>query len=213
MRGAGDTRRCPDSARPGGSAPPCFCSRVCRGRRGSLRRSTHRPASHRTRLPCSGRRLAAPSPLLLFPPAPARCVGSSQRAAFGLPSAHTPLGGFGQFQPVLQPEPQAAISIRRDPLHQVGEDLAIEGGEELWQGFQRFQQLPRPGDGVVVPIGQKPLLFLLCGPELAGQFIALGYKNIRVDQAALVHVGQHSILIVDIGYSLVPGRPGRCPGR
>ena len=47
------------------------------------------------------------------------------------------------------------------------------------------------------------MFFLFGGAELLGQFVAPGYKNIRIDEAAFVHVGQHSILIVDIGYSLV----------
>ena len=36
-----------------------------------------------------------------------------------------------------------------------------------------------------------------------GQVVAYGYKNIRIYVAASVHVSQHSILIVDIRYSLV----------
>ena len=47
------------------------------------------------------------------------------------------------------------------------------------------------------------ILFLLGGAELLGQFVAPGYENIRIDEAASVHVGQHSILIVDVRYSFV----------
>ena len=66
-----------------------------------------------------------------------------------------------------------------------------------------FPKLPCLRGGIVMLRAKDTILFLLGGAELLGQFVAPGYENIRIDEAASVHVGQHSILIVDIGYSLV----------
>ena len=59
------------------------------------------------------------------------------------------------------------------------------------------------GDGVVAIDGQKTLLFQLYSAELLGQLIALGYKNVRINEALLFQRGQHLILTGKIGYLLV----------
>ena len=100
-------------------------------------------------------------------------------------------------------ESQGIAIVYRDLIHQISEDLTIEGWKVLRQCFQRLQQRLCLRDSIVMLRTEDAILFLLDGTELLGQFVASGYKNIRIYEAASVHVSQHSILIVDIRYSLV----------
>ena len=45
--------------------------------------------------------------------------------------------------------------------------------------------------------------FQLYSAELLGQLIALGYKNVRINEALLFQCGQHLILTGKIGYLFV----------
>ena len=59
------------------------------------------------------------------------------------------------------------------------------------------------GDGVVAIDGQKTLLFQLYSAELLGQLIALGYKNVRINETLLFQRGQHLILTGKFRYLFV----------
>ena len=65
---------------------------------------------------------------------------------------------------------------------------------------------------VASPLGSHKLLFVQLGlPELAGQLVAFGYKNVRINEAVLLEEGQRLILTGEFRYFFVEGNDVLAP--
>ena len=74
-------------------------------------------------------------------------------------------------------------------------------------------QLLRPLGGGI-PLGSHKFLFVQLGlPELAGQLVAFGYKNVRINEAVLLEEGQRLILTGEFRYFFVEGNDVLAPER
>ena len=63
-----------------------------------------------------------------------------------------------------------------------------------------------------VALGIHQLFFFLLGlPELLGQLIGFGYKNVRINEAVLLEEGQRLILTGEFGYFFVEGNDVLAP--
>ena len=59
------------------------------------------------------------------------------------------------------------------------------------------------GDSIITVLIEDPAFGLLCGAELFGQLIALGYENVRINAAAFSQSGQQLILTGKFRYLFV----------
>ena len=69
--------------------------------------------------------------------------------------------------------------------------------------FEDGDELLGAGDGIVTVLIEDPAFGLLCGAELFGQLITLGYKNVRINAAAFSQSGQQLILTGKFRYLFV----------
>ena len=91
------------------------------------------------------------------------------------------------------------------------QQLCVGAVEEVRPILQQGYQLPRPMGGGI-PLGSHKSLFVQLGlPELAGQFVAFGYKNVRINEAVLLEEGQRLILTGEFGYFFVEGNDVLAP--
>lgn len=83
--------------------------------------------------------------------------------------------------------------------------------EEVRPILQQGYQLLRPLGGGI-PLGSHKFLFVQLGlPELAGQLVAFGYKNVRINEAVLLEEGQRLILTGEFRYFFVEGNDVLAP--
>ena len=75
------------------------------------------------------------------------------------------------------------IALHDDLVHELAEQLPIEGVQEVRPGLQGFYQLLGLLERLILLGLQEPFLLQLCGAELFRQFVPAGDKNIRVDKA------------------------------
>lgn len=80
------------------------------------------------------------------------------------------------------------------------EQLPIERIQEVRPCFKCFDQFPRSGDSVITLLIQQAALLLFCRAELFGQFVAAGYKNVRINAALLLQHSEKLILTGEVRY-------------
>ena len=76
----------------------------------------------------------------------------------------------------------------------MSEQLPIKCIQEVRPCTECFDQFLRPGNGVITLFVQQAAFFLFYSAEPFGQFIASGYKNVRINTALLFQYGQKLIL-------------------
>lgn len=69
--------------------------------------------------------------------------------------------------------------------------------------FEDGDKLLGAGAGIITVLVEYPAFGLLCGAELFGQRIALGYENVRINAAAFSQSGQQLILTGKFRYLFV----------
>lgn len=103
----------------------------------------------------------------------------------------------------MQAEAEGVVALHDDLRNERAAQLCVWAVEEVRPILQQGYQLPRPLGGGI-PLGIHKLLFVQLGlPELTGQFIAFGYKNVRINEAVLLEEGQRLILTGEFGYFLL----------
>ena len=103
----------------------------------------------------------------------------------------------------MQAEAEGVIALHDDFCNKRAAELCVGVVEEVRPILQQGYQLPRPLGGGI-PLGSHKLLFVQLGlPELAGQLVAFGYKNVRINEAVLLEEGQRLILTGEFGYFLL----------
>ena len=103
----------------------------------------------------------------------------------------------------MQAEAEGIVALYNDFRDQRAAQLCVWAVEEVRPILQQGYQLPRPLGGGI-PLGSHKLLFVQLGlPELAGQLVAFGYKNVRINEAVLLEEGQRLILTGEFGYFLL----------
>ena len=105
----------------------------------------------------------------------------------------------------MQAEAEGVVALHDDFRNKRAAELCAGVVEEVRPILQQGYQLPRPMGGGI-PLGIHKLLFVQLGlPELAGQLVAFGYKNVRINEAVLLEEGQRLILTGEFGYFFVEG--------
>ena len=95
----------------------------------------------------------------------------------------------------MQAEAEGVVALHDDFRNECAAQLCVGVVEEVRSILQQGYQLPRPLGGGI-PLGIHKLLFVQLGlPELTGQFIAFGYKNVRINEAVLLEEGQRLMRI------------------
>lgn len=103
----------------------------------------------------------------------------------------------------MQAEAEGVVALHDDFRNKRAAQLCVGAVEEVRPILQQGYQLPRPLGGGI-PLGSHKLLFVQLGlPELAGQLVAFGYKNVRINEAVLLEEGQRLILTGEFGYFLL----------
>lgn len=103
----------------------------------------------------------------------------------------------------MQAEAEGVVALHDDLRNERAAQLCVWAVEEVRPILQQGYQLPRPLGGGI-PLGSHKFLFVQLGlPELAGQFVAFGYKNVRINEAVLLEEGQRLILTGEFGYFLL----------
>lgn len=111
----------------------------------------------------------------------------------------------------MQAEAEGVVALHDDFRNECAAQLCVGVVEEVRSILQQDYQLPRPLGGGI-PLGIHKLLFVQLGlPELTGQFIAFGYKNVRINEAVLLEEGQRLILTGEFGYFFVEGNDVLAP--
>ena len=94
----------------------------------------------------------------------------------------------------MQAEAEGVVALHDDFRNKRAAQLCVGAVEEVRPILQHGYQLLRPLGGGI-PLGSHKLLFVQLGlPELAGQLVAFGYKNVRINEAVLLEEGQRLIL-------------------
>ena len=105
----------------------------------------------------------------------------------------------------MQAEAEGVVTLHDDFRNKRAAELCVGVVEEVRPILQQGYQLPRPLGGGI-PLGSHKFLFVQLGlPELAGQLVAFGYKNVRINEAVLLEEGQRLILTGEFGYFFVEG--------
>ena len=103
----------------------------------------------------------------------------------------------------MQAEAEGIVALHDDFRDQRTAQLCVWVVEEVRPILQQCYQLPRPLGGGI-PLGIHKLFFVQLGlSELAGQLVAFGYKNVRINEAVLLEEGQRLILTGEFGYFLL----------
>lgn len=111
----------------------------------------------------------------------------------------------------MQAEAEGVVALHDDFRNECAAQLCVGVVEEVRSILQQGYQLPRPLGGGI-PLGSHKLLFVQLGlPELAGQLVAFGYKNVRINEAVLLEEGQRLILTGEFGYFFVEGNDVLAP--
>ena len=95
------------------------------------------------------------------------------------------------------------VALHDDLVHELAEQLPIKGVQEVWPSLQGFDQLLGLLDRLILLGLQEPFLLQLCSAELFRQLVPAGDKNVRVDKALLLELGQQSILTDNVCNFLV----------
>ena len=103
----------------------------------------------------------------------------------------------------MQSKAEGVVALHDDFRNECAAQLCIWAVEEvrpiLQQGYQLSCLL---GGGIL--LGSHQLFFVQLGlPELAGQLVAFGYKNVRINEAVLLEEGQRLILTGEFRYFLL----------
>ena len=85
--------------------------------------------------------------------------------------------------PLLPPYLHTVIALHDNLVHELAEQLPIEGVQEVRPSLQGFNQLLSLLDRLILLGLQEPFLLQLCGAELFRQLVLAGYKNVRGDKA------------------------------
>ena len=103
----------------------------------------------------------------------------------------------------MQAEAEGIIALYGNFFNKFTHQFRIGAVEEIRPILQQGYQLPRLlGGGILLGIHQ--LFFVQLGlPELTGQLVAFGYKNVRINEAVLLEEGQRLILTGEFGYFLL----------
>ena len=105
----------------------------------------------------------------------------------------------------MQAEAEGVVALHDNFRNECAAEFCVWAVEEVWPILQQGYQLPRPMGGGI-PLGIHKLLFVQLGlPELAGQLVAFGYKNVRINEAVLLEEGQRLILTGEFRYFFVEG--------
>lgn len=113
----------------------------------------------------------------------------------------------------MQAEAEDVVALHDDFCNECAAQLCVGAVEEVRPILQQGYQLPRPLGGGI-PLGSHKFLFVQLGlPELAGQLVAFGYKNVRINEAVLLEEGQRLILTGEFGYFFVEGNDVLAPER
>ena len=103
----------------------------------------------------------------------------------------------------MQAEAEGIVALYGNFFNKFTQQFRVGVVEEVRPILQQCYQLSRPLGGGI-PLGIHQLLFVQLGlPELAGQFVAFGYKNVRINEAVLLEEGQRLILTGEFGYFLL----------
>ena len=103
----------------------------------------------------------------------------------------------------MQAEAEGVVALHDDFRNKRAAQLCVGAVEEVRPILQQGYQIPRPLGGGI-PLGSHKLLFVQLGlPELTGQLVAFGYKNVRINEAVLLEEGQRLILTGEFGYFLL----------
>ena len=108
-------------------------------------------------------------------------------------------------------EAEGIIALYGNFFNKFTHQFRIGAVEEIRPILQQGYQLPRLlGGGILLGIHQ--LFFVQLGlPELTGQLVAFGYKNVRINEAVLLEKGQRLILTGEFGYFFVEGNDVLAP--
>ena len=111
----------------------------------------------------------------------------------------------------MQAEAEGIIALYGNFFNKFTHQFRIGAVEEIRPILQQGYQLPRLlGGGILLGIHQ--LFFVQLGlPELTGQLVAFGYKNVRINEAVLLEKGQRLILTGEFGYFFVEGNDVLAP--
>ena len=121
-------------------------------------------------------------------------------AVFGFPLSPCPFYFFCDLQPVEKPEAQFFIVYDHDFLDQIAKQLLIEGVQPVRPAFKNIQHVLCLLDGMILLRPQDAFLLELQFPAALRKQIAAGYKNVRIDAALLLELGQKSFLTGNIRY-------------
>ena len=111
----------------------------------------------------------------------------------------------------MQAEAEGVVALHDDLRNERAAQLCVGAVEEVRPILQQGYQLPRPLGGGI-PLGSHKFLFVQLGlPELAGQLVAFGYKNVRINEAVLLEEGQRLILTGEFRYFFVEGNDVLAP--
>ena len=105
---------------------------------------------------------------------------------------------FGKFQPIDEPEDCCAVILNGDFLNQLAEQRSVKGHQQIQPFFQNVQKCLRALDHLIVIGAQNAGFLQLRLTALFSQLVAAGYKNVRIDNALLLELGQKPFLTGNI---------------